>query len=288
VKYVLAISGGVDSRVLLAKTARQEILTDARWPDDFVVAHFDHGIRGAESAQDAEFVRDLAADYGVKFMMKKGDLPANTSEELAREKRYSFLFSVAKKFAGAKIVTAHHRDDLAETITMNLIRGGGWRGLAPMNDSSFGAASRTRIVRPLLGLMKFEIISFANEHNLAWREDATNDSMRYFRNRVRQFLARQPENKVREIVDLYEKQKTLRVEIDREIAKVATLSRYFLIMIPENVAMEILAAKTNGELTRPQLKQVLLFVKTAWPNKKLNFAKIKILAAKREIVIKMC
>ena len=276
-RYVLAVSGGVDSAVLLDLAARREILADADWPADFVVAHFDHGIRGAASRADAKFVRRLSARYKVEFVMGEGKLPTETSEETARAKRYEFLRSTAQTHC-AKIVTAHHRDDLLETIVMNLIRGTSWRGLAPM---------RADVVRPLLDMTKFDIANYALEHGLTWVEDATNHSPRYFRNRVRGFLATWPEPKRRALLKLSQKQLNLSREVDQEISKAMNLSRYFLTMAPASVALEILRAATAGRLTRPQLKQVLLFARTSAPHKKLEFKNVKIAATKRTICVKM-
>ncbi|MCL2037404.1 tRNA lysidine(34) synthetase TilS [Candidatus Saccharibacteria bacterium] len=303
-KYVLAISGGVDSCVLLnmIATSFQEFcdnnFPDAIWPDDFIVAHFEHGVRGLESKKDVEFVRNLAEKYNVKFALGEGNLSPNCSEELAREKRYEFLRKVAnchseivegsiqnlrRSFDYAQddtlIVTAHHQDDLLETIVINLIRGTGWRGLAPMSDP--------QILRPLLKLTKFEIINYALENNLNWVEDATNFSPNYLRNRVRDFLANWPKAERQKLLDLYEKQRTLRTEIEKEIAEYdkKKLSRYFLTMIDESSALEILREATKGKLTYPQLRQTLIFAKTALPHKKNNFKDVKIHAELREIII---
>ena len=132
-KYVLAISGGIDSVAMLDMIAsnygdiRRVKLGDAKWPDDFVVAHFDHGIRGEASHRDAMFVRDLAESYGVRCRIGRGNLPSDTSEDEARLARYVFLNECLAEYDGeSRIVTAHHSDDLLETVVMNLIRGTGW------------------------------------------------------------------------------------------------------------------------------------------------------------------
>ena len=103
-KRVVAVSGGVDSVVLLDMLADEGV--------NIVVAHFDHGIR-PDSAADAWFVKALAARYGVEYIGKREELGADASEELARERRYAFLHEVAQKHH-AKLVTAHHLDDLIE------------------------------------------------------------------------------------------------------------------------------------------------------------------------------
>src|SRR6478609_8911137 len=105
-KYVLAVSGGVDSVVLLDMLAKSE-------EDELIVAHFEHGIRGQSSQDDARFVEALAAKYDVSCEVGYGALGADASEETARTKRYEFLKKIATKHE-ARLVTAHHQDDVIE------------------------------------------------------------------------------------------------------------------------------------------------------------------------------
>jgi tRNA(Ile)-lysidine synthetase-like protein len=130
-KMLVAVSGGVDSVVLLDFLA--EKLTREHGAEfmraNLVVAHFEHGIRGAESLADLEFVKGLAEKYGVKLVFEYGDLGEKASEEVARKARYDFLRRVAEA-ENAVIFTAHHKNDLAETFALNLARGGGWRAVA--------------------------------------------------------------------------------------------------------------------------------------------------------------
>ena len=180
-KYLLAVSGGVDSMVLLDMVAtnyhgfREKHFSGAQFPADFVVAHYDHGIRGKVSAEDAEFVRQQCRNYGVVVQCGCGKLAAVTGEAVARQYRYDFFRRVAEAIARddepVYLVTAHHQDDLLETIALNIVRGTGWRGLAPMNQP--------QVLRPLLDIAKAELVSYAIEHGLTWREDQTNDSPRY-------------------------------------------------------------------------------------------------------------
>lgn len=283
-KYVLAVSGGIDSVVLLDRIVhdtnfRLDNFGNVNFPDDFIVAHFDHGIRGAESASDAAFVRDLARAYGVQFVSRQGHLPRTTSEEQARVARYKFLTQVCQD-NDAALVTAHHRDDLIETVAMNLIRGTGWRGLAPMA----GVVAGREILRPLLSWTKFQITTYALEHNLVWREDSTNASLLYFRNRVRVVLATVDRTKLDELYNLCVRQMQLRRLIQKEIdgldilidraAGSLVLSRYYLIMLPNSVAIEILKHLTQSRLLTDQLWRLLLFVKTGEPHKVLQFKQI--------------
>ncbi|MDR1300236.1 MAG: tRNA lysidine(34) synthetase TilS [Candidatus Nomurabacteria bacterium] len=245
--YVLAISGGVDSVVLLdmASESREEAAIGR-----FIIAHFDHGIR-TESNEDAELVRKLAEQYGLPFELRRARLGHDVSEEEARVARYEFLRSVQKKYAPAKIVTAHHQDDLIETIVINLIRGTGWRGLAPMN---------ARLERPLLEMSKAEIVRYAIENQLDWAEDQTNYTHKYFRNRVRGFLLKMTPEQRAELLKLNAKQRILRREIEKILSKIKrseTIDGKYLLGLAPNVAHEVLRVWTRGKLTAPQLKSLL-------------------------------
>lgn len=257
-KYVVAVSGGVDSVVLLDMLCRIPGL-------DLVVAHFDHGIRD-DSADDAVFVEELAAYYGLPFETRRVELGRKASEELARNHRYKFLREVADKHR-AKIITAHHADDVIETIAINHTRGTGWRGLAVLDSED--------IVRPMLHMSKDLIRQYAREHALQWREDSTNQSDRYLRNRLRIRMSDLPAENKQCLLKLHGRQKVLKKEIDNEIerliASVSDLSgegktyysRYFFTHIHPAPALALLRRVTDGRLTRPQLERALIAIKTA-------------------------
>lgn len=263
---------------------REKHFSGTQFPADFVVAHYDHGIRGKVSAEDAEFVRQQCRNYGVTVQCGCGKLTAATGEAVARQCRYDFFRRVAEAIARddepVYLVTAHHRDDLLETIALNIVRGTGWRGLAPMNQP--------RVLRPLLDIAKAELVSYAIEHRLTWREDQTNDSPRYLRNRLRVLLASWSPADKAELIRLYERQKHLRRQIERELehhcARHITrdkqgqlvLRRYDLIMLPADVAIEILRRLTKGRLTHPQLGQLLLFIKVGKPSKQLSWKRLNV------------
>ena len=255
-KLVVAVSGGVDSVVLLDK-----LVHSGR--TGLVVAHFDHGIRD-DSAADARFVAGLADFYGLPFETRREELGPNASEELARTRRYEFLQEVAKRH-DAWIATAHHMNDVAETVAINITRGTGWRGLAVM------ASERTRIERPLLHKTKQELIAYALEYNLEWCEDSTNYSDKYLRNRLRRKITN--EALVRQLMDLRDKQVELKDKIHDELMEVAMLSqppysRYFFSQIEITAAMECLQMITSLRLTRPQIERLLLAIKTQKPGSK--------------------
>lgn len=251
-KYIVAVSGGVDSMVLLDMLVREG-------SHELIVAHFDHGIR-TDSHKDAQFVQEIAEKYGLPFEKRREVLGKEASEALARERRYAFLRSVAAKYE-AKIITAHHLDDVVETVAINITRGTGWRGLAVMD---------TDIVRPLVDTEKKELIAYANRRAIEWREDATNSSNVYLRNALRRRIGPALEtSQKRELRALHAHQKALKREIITEVRALIGegpwYSRYFFTHAQTPVALECLREVTEGKLTRPQLVRLLHAVKVAKP-----------------------
>jgi tRNA(Ile)-lysidine synthase len=229
-----------------------------------VVAHFDHGIR-TDSAADARFVELLAARYSVPFVMRREELGLAASEALARTRRYAFLFEEANKL-NATVVTAHHADDVIETIAINLVRGTGWRGLAVLANSE--------VERPLLHKTKAEIYAYALEHRLEWVEDSTNAGDIYLRNRLRKEINKQLSLQAhRALQDLRSQQCAQKELIDLEIARLlppdGTYKRYFFTMIPTGVAAEMLRfviiSHFGKSLQQPQLMRAVLAIKTFRP-----------------------
>lgn len=247
--YIIAVSGGVDSVVLLHMLAAQA-------NRKLVVAHFDHGIR-SDSADDAEFVRSLAEAYGFEYEIRREELGAKASEEVARNRRYAFLRDVAKKH-NAAIVTAHHADDVIETIAINFIRGTGWRGLAVLDSD---------IERPLIDMSKQDIHAYAEQHNIVWHEDSTNASDAYLRNRLRRKAQELSDDTKRQVRGLRAHQISTKRAIDAEVAHLVgngpMYSRHLFIHVTERAAMEMLRMISRSKLTRPQLMRLLMAIKTA-------------------------
>jgi len=252
VKYVLAVSGGVDSVALL------DLMT--KTTHHLIVAHVDHGIRG-DSTADARFVEALAKKYSLPFVSRRFELGKQASEEQARDARYGFLFEVAKEHR-ATLMTAHHRDDAVETIALNLTRGTGWRGLAVLD--------REQVRRPLLGMSKPQLYDYALKHRLEWVEDSTNATDTYLRNRLRSKLNQMVDDTVRtKLMQLRSQQLILKNDIDREALRLSSHAhtRHFLNQIDHMSAMTLLGAmilhETGTRPPRPQLERALLAVKTA-------------------------
>lgn len=173
----IAVSGGVDSMVLLHCVCllRQELNMTV------VAYHMEHGIRAKQSLEDMRFVQRVCEEYGVECIAQRADVPALAAsqgvslETAARQARYAFL----DKQQADHIATAHHMDDLAETVVMNLIRGSGTRGLCGI------PAVRGRYIRPMLDIARQEIEAYAKKMNIAFVHDETNEDAAYTRNYVR-------------------------------------------------------------------------------------------------------
>lgn len=319
VKKVLAVSGGIDSMVLLERFFRDE-------PENIVVAHFNHGTR-ISADLDEQFVFSRCKELKVPFETMKIMLGEGVSEELARQKRYNFLYHVANKYSG-EIYTAHHLDDLIESIAINLIRGTGWRGLTPFSDN--------RIHRPFIEMRfyKTDILRFAAENKVLFREDPTNSTDDYLRNRVRSKLFIMPRAEKERLIDLYKKQTIIRHEIeelceaifnflliknssdeinggvdssggadftsvfrtesealgDIKIRKDFFLENFFLgdnEDYTEETVEEVLrfiCEKIGVNLTRVQLKDFLRAIRTYSTNKKFNLPKDKMAVIGRDFI----
>lgn len=183
-KVVVAVSGGVDSAVLLHQlNALKEGLEIT-----LIVAHLEHGIRGGESKEDQEYVRNLAHSLGLGFMTSSVDVPKVAREtgcgieEAARIERYKYMRQTMTDCGAGKIATGHNADDRAETVLINIMRGAGLDGL-----SSIGAVYG-EVVRPLIETARSEIEEYATLNNIGYVEDSTNRDTDYTRNRVRHVL----------------------------------------------------------------------------------------------------
>lgn len=181
---LVAVSGGADSVALSLAVAR---LTPAAAVSRLVIAHADHGLR-AESAADAEFVRQLAERLGTRFVGRRLDVAAAVGREglegRARRLRYEFLAEAAHEAGARHVLVAHTADDQAETILHRLLRGTGVAGLAGMRRSR-RLADGVALLRPLLHVPRASVRAFLAAAGQDWREDATNADLGRARNFLR-------------------------------------------------------------------------------------------------------
>ena len=188
-KLLLACSGGLDSTVLAHLLHAEGY--------DFAVAHMNFQLRGEDSDGDAAFVEELARTLGARFFLKAVDvkeeaLAGESTQMTARRLRYDWFedIIIGEDFEIMDLVLAHHLEDNFETVLMNIIRGTGIRGIAGMEPYFFNpGVSVHKISRPLLNSSKASILAYAQDKNLSWREDSSNASDDYLRNRVRHHLA---------------------------------------------------------------------------------------------------
>lgn len=181
---VIGVSGGVDSMVLL----RVVLELRERYRLSLHVAHLDHGLRGAESAEAAAFVgrqcerHEVPATITVADPGALRDRPGGSLQNAARNLRYRFIERVADEQGATRIAMGHHQDDQAETVLMNLLRGSGTRGLGGIPPV------RGRIIRPLIECSREEIEAYALHQGVPYVEDSSNDLLSYSRNRIRRQL----------------------------------------------------------------------------------------------------
>jgi tRNA(Ile)-lysidine synthase len=270
---LLAVSGGVDSMLLA------HIFATSLSPADrsrLKISHFNHGLR-PDSGQDESLVRDFAAQHNIEFVSEKANLP-DCSEDTARKARHEFL---AKTAGNSPVATAHHLDDLVESIAINLSRGTGWRGLAVLNRANY--------IRPLLSLEKSEIQSLAREFGIKWREDSTNRSPKYLRNRLREKTASLPFDTKWKLLQLREAQIKIAQEIEALLQEYQPdLQRRDFYNSAKTDEFDILTEllrytllRQNIRSTRPELRQLLHAIQTYEPGKKFQLAGNKFILVRR-------
>ncbi|WP_246202193.1 tRNA lysidine(34) synthetase TilS [Spirosoma agri] len=181
-RVLLAVSGGLDSMVMTELFYRTNQL--------FAMAHVNFSLRGAESDADAVFVQNKAEQYGVPFHLIRFDTAAIAAERgisiqmAARDLRYSWFADLCRQQGYACLATAHHKNDVLETLLLNLTRGtglAGLHGIAPKQERSDSAV----LVRPVLFATRSQLAEYARVHALPYREDSSNADDKYARNRLR-------------------------------------------------------------------------------------------------------
>ncbi len=176
-KLLVACSGGLDSTVLCHLLKNVEL--------DFAIAHCNFSLRGIESDLDEEFAENLAEYFAVSYFSQKFDTEKYSEENkvstqmAARDLRYSWFAGILEKEKYNYLVTAHHADDSLETFIINLTRSTGLKGLVGIPEIN------GKIIRPLLPFSREEILEYAKENEIEWREDESNSQTKYLRNKIR-------------------------------------------------------------------------------------------------------
>lgn len=272
--------------------------------ENIVVAHFDHCARPS-SRTDRIFVQKFCQVRNIEFMYSevKRDMSEHLSEEMARDLRYNFFAQVQKKYSTNEILAAHHLDDLVESVAINLLRGTGWRGLAVMNSS--------KVKRPFLSgefgeiYDRRDILRYAAENEVYYRQDPTNTEDTYMRNRVRQVTFMMPREEKEQLLALRNKQCKLRTEVTEIVNEIMSeltgdeawqktegalaVPRGAFKEMDDEVATELIKTLARERLdlkcTRPQLKDFLWAIREYMPGKVFNLPKNKLVKMGRDYFV---
>jgi tRNA(Ile)-lysidine synthase len=177
----LAVSGGADSVALLYLFLEIK----SAWCLNLVVAHYNHQLRGAESEEDETFTQELADTHHLECYVESNAITQQSGnlEEQLRQRRYAFFARLASSLPTQKVALGHTLNDQAETLLMRLLRGSGTAGLAaipPIREELF--------IRPLLGISREEIVRYLKTKRQGWREDSSNATPQFLRNKIRHDL----------------------------------------------------------------------------------------------------
>lgn len=214
-KILLAVSGGMDS------IAMCHLFHHAGF--SFAMAHCNFHLRGVESEEDEAFVKKLAATYHVPFFLRHFEAARYAEEKkisiqmAARELRYAWFHEVLQQEKYELLATAHHQNDVLETILLNLTRGTGIQGLHGIRPSN------GKIIRPLLFASREEIQHYVKEKKLSWREDSSNESTKYYRNLIRH-----------EVIPVLKKiNPNLEQTLEQSIGKIQAVEALFFLKVAE-------------------------------------------------------
>lgn len=244
-QYLLAVSGGADSMVLL------ELFKDSGL--QFQVAHVNYKLRGADSELDQKLVEEYCNSHGIKlhiYEVSEEDKPAGSIQIWARELRYAFFFKILKEQNLDCIATAHHLNDALETFLINLSRGTGIRGLAGIPENE------NRIIRPLLNFTKKDIYAFAERYGVAFREDLSNQKNDYLRNQFRNEIIPKLEDVSSGFLDGF-KESLLHLKGAEGFIQEEIDASYSSLLIKEN-STEIILSKSKLLALKPFLRQEII------------------------------
>jgi tRNA(Ile)-lysidine synthase len=245
------------------------------------LVYIDHSQRD-DTNKDIQAIQLLADEFNLQFHTSKLDLPPNCSEQVARELRYKELERIRSERELDAIITAHHADDVAETAIINLTRGTGPKGLTSLRHHSGG------IWRPFLFklsnrlfITKADLQKYAEQNNLKWHEDSTNNSNKYLRNRVRQSLRSSSEADKQKLLRLIANQQQTNLDINLLTTQIIgylltdedTYSRPLFLGLSEDIQKQVLHSIISDigyDINRQAVLRALEFIQAAATKKTLQ------------------
>ncbi len=271
VKLLLAVSGGADSVAMLhllkAIWSYRSLASPQFLPQHLAVAHFNHGLRGADSDGDQEFVEQLSQSLSLEcYSERAGAAARGRDEESLRDLRYRFLQQTAERVGARYVMVAHHRDDNLETFLHHLFRGTGLQGLAGMRRHR-PLGSDVVLYRPLLEVSPAKLSTWLTARSMAWREDASNQVTNYQRNWLRHSLLPQVLQRYPGAADALER------TIEQQIAVLQTLQPLADRWIDEHVCFEpkaVMIKRDALDLALLGLVVKQLWDRQAWPRQSLT------------------
>ncbi len=266
---LVGVSGGADSVGLLRAAASEGVIPDVK----LVVGHVDHGIRGAESTADSEWVGKLAGQLGLDYEAISVDLSGDHSEASARESRYAALIDVAGRHGCGAIMVAHTRDDQVETVLHNLLRGTGLKGVAGMSERQ-SLENGLELLRPILDLSRADVENWLRSVGQTWRDDHTNTETRWTRNRIRHellpTLEREYNPQVREALLRMSRLSSEAVGIVGKVVE----ENWSRCILEQSASVVRLSVDSLERLQEPMVRALLMEVWTqqGWPRQAMSYS----------------
>ena len=242
---LLAVSGGVDSMVMLHLFSKLREQMNLR----LSVVHINHQLRGDESMGDEDFVMEMSDFYRIPFYYERIDVMSyahelGLSKQLAaRMLRYDSFERIILKVDADTVATAHHADDNAETVLLNIIRGTGIHGLAgipPKRESGC-------VIRPLLFVTRKEIDAYAAEQGIKYRNDSSNNSVVYRRNELRHNILPELQKRNPRIVPTINHIADIMQDVNKKMHRIVDNTTHSVIQIDSQNRLKLNVKKLKSE-----------------------------------------
>lgn len=255
---LIAVSGGIDSMAMLHFFVK----ISGKYNLQVAVVHVNHQLRGKESSEDEQFVKQIAQTYHVPFYCERVDVVAAahsrrlSKQAAARQLRYDCFERIRQKIKAQVVATAHHADDNAETVLFNIVRGTGVHGLSGIPVRRADAC----IIRPLLFASRSEIEDYARHAGISFREDSSNRSLMYTRNMIRRKILPVLMKRHPDIMRTLNSTATVMREVNEklQVLVIRTLNNLIITDSQENIKLSITAIMKEPEFIQDEIFRAIL------------------------------